>query len=229
MGTFERLGLELRPEPPTLSDPCGCWVGGTIRRTGSRRRLRQACDSARQSSPCLPAKTHKILTRGCRAGAPVRAAAEARLAGPMLEPAQAARALPPAAKGTRAVRVAVIGAGIVGVTTAFELAADGHRGHGVRAPCQRGQRNQLRQCRRDGARLRHALGRAGHAAEGVAATCSARHAPVRFGGMSAACPPAVDVALVARLPAGRVPGQPRPHVRPGPLQQPAPAGFDARA
>ena len=66
------------------------------------------------------------------------------------------------------VRIAVIGAGIVGVTTAYELAADGHEVTVLRAPRRRRRRDQLRQCRRRRARLRHALGRARHAAEGAA-------------------------------------------------------------
>ena len=44
------------------------------------------------------------------------------------------------------------------------------RGHRVRAPGERGRRNQLRQRRRGGAGLCHAVGRTGHAGQGAQAT-----------------------------------------------------------
>ena len=71
-------------------------------------------------------------------------------------------------------RIGIIGAGIIGVTTAYELAADGHEVTVYRAqrPCRR--RNQLCQCRRHRAGLCHALGRPGHAVESAAP--SVRHA-----------------------------------------------------
>ena len=70
-------------------------------------------------------------------------------------------------------KIAIVGAGIIGVTTAFELAADGHEVTVFERRGVRRRGNQLRQRRRGRARLRDALGRAGHAGKGARATCSA--------------------------------------------------------
>ena len=83
--------------------------------------------------------------------------------------------------------IAVIGAGIIGVTTAYELGCRRPRSDRLRAPRHRRRRIQLRQRRPGRAGLRHALGGAGHAAQGAARTCSPTHAPVRFGRPSRRC------------------------------------------
>ena len=69
-------------------------------------------------------------------------------------------------RGTRRVKVIVLGAGVIGVTTAYYLARGGRRGAGARPPAGARHGDELRQRRR--ALLRHdlALGGAGHPDEG---------------------------------------------------------------
>ncbi len=62
-------------------------------------------------------------------------------------------------------KIAIVGAGIIGVTTAWELVSEGHE---VTVFERRGRRSQLRQRRRCRAGLRHAVGRTRHACQGAA-------------------------------------------------------------
>jgi glycine/D-amino acid oxidase-like deaminating enzyme len=64
-------------------------------------------------------------------------------------------------------RIAVLGSGVVGTTTAYYLAKAGHEVVVVDRQAGPALRNQLRQRRRDLARLRLALGRAGHSGQGA--------------------------------------------------------------
>ncbi|MCK7498662.1 MAG: hypothetical protein MZW92_54595 [Comamonadaceae bacterium] len=78
--------------------------------------------------------------------------------------------------GRDCMRVAVIGAGIVGVTTRARTGRRRPRGHRLRAPRQRRRRNQLRQCRRPGARATSRPGPRRACRARCCASCCRRHA-----------------------------------------------------
>ena len=80
--------------------------------------------------------------------------------------ALAAVARPSGGPRRAAVKVLVLGTGVIGVSAAYELAGAGHEVVVVDRQPGAGARDQLRQCRRGLARLLVALGRAGHPAQG---------------------------------------------------------------
>ena len=125
-------------------------------------------------------------------------------------------------------RIAVIGAGIVGVTTAYELALAGH------------EVTVFDRCASVASEASFA--NAGIVAPGVVSPWAApgmpwkvlrhllgRDAPVRLPGLAALAPPALAVALVACVQTGRARRQPHRHAAAGALQLRAPAGADAVA
>ncbi len=127
----------------------------------------------------------------------------------------------PAPRPRADMRVAVIGAGVIGVTTAYELGADGHE---VTVFERRGT-----------VAAESSFANAGLVAPGYVSPWSApgmpgkvishlwrEHAPVRFGGRPDLVDHRLAVALVARLQAGDLPRQPGAHASPRPLQ-PRPA------
>ena len=124
-------------------------------------------------------------------------------------------------------RVAVVGAGIVGVTTAYELAAEGHEVTVFE--------------RRGSVAAEASFANAGVVAPGyvtpwaapgmpgkVLAYLLARHAPVRLQCATGRRHPRLAVAMVARLQADPLPGQSQQHASTGDLQPRATAPADAR-
>ena len=99
-------------------------------------------------------------------------------------------------------KVMVLGAGVIGVTTAYYLNEAGHEVTVDRPPERRRAGDQLRQCRRGLAGLCLALGRARHSAEGDQ---MAADAPRAAGGAAEARPGDVGLAAqdAAQLHVGR--------------------------
>ena len=106
-------------------------------------------------------------------------------------------------------KIVILGSGVIGVTSAWYLAAGRPRGHGPRPPAGPGAGDELRQRRRGLARLRLALGGARHPGEGaevaVHAAQPAVHPPEPRPGLRA-----LRLRDAAELHRGRLRGEQEP-------------------
>ena len=115
-------------------------------------------------------------------------------------------------------KIAIVGAGIIGVTTAWELAADGHE---VTVFERRGAAAEESSFANAGVVAPGYVtpwAAPGHARQGAALAARRRTAPIKLRWPLSARDVALDGALAARLQARDLPRQPRAHAAPGLLQ-----------